>query len=125
MAPRAARSDRSRGPRLVRPDEPLLPAPPERRSAGRFGVALLVLLFAIAAVVGLQQMRRAAALEVRVGELSAALSAAKAEIGARRAQLETIRASVADVRERIVGLEAVAAQEPGAPAASAAPTPSR
>jgi uncharacterized coiled-coil protein SlyX len=125
MAPGAARNDGSPRPRLVRPDEPLLPAPPERRTAGRLGVVLLAVLFAVAAGIGVQQMRRAAALEARVTELSTALVAARVEIDARRAQLETIRASVADVRERIAGLEAVAAQDPGAPAAPAAPTPIR
>lgn len=116
MAPGAARNDGAPGPRLVRPDEPLLPAPPQRRGAGRLGIVLLAVLFAVAAGVGVQQARRAAALEARVGALSAALGAAQAEIGARRAQLESIRASVADVRDRIDGLEALAAQEPAAPA---------
>jgi len=125
MAPGAARNDRPGGPRLVRPDETLLPAQPPRRTAGRLGVALLAVLFAVAAVVGLQQFRRASALEARVGELSAALGAARAEIDARRAQLDVIRSSVADVRERVAGLEAVAAKEPAAPAAPAAPTPDR
>lgn len=125
MAPGAARSDRPGGPRLVRPDETLLPAQPPRRSAGRLGVALLAALFAVSAAVGFQQYRRAAALEARVGELSAALGAARAEIGARRTQLDAIRASVADVRERVAGLEAVAAQEPAAPATPPAPTPDR
>lgn len=125
MASGTARNDRSHGPRLVRPDETLLPVSPGRRSVGRLGLAVLLVLFVLAVGVGVHQTRRAAALEARVGELSQALGAAEAEIGARRAQLETIRASVADVRERIAGLESVAAREPVAPAAPVAPVPVR
>jgi hypothetical protein len=125
VAPGAARNDRANGPRLVRPDESLLEAPPPGRSAGRLGLVLLALLLAIAIGAGVHQMRRASALEARVAELSVALGAARAEIGARRAQLETIRTSVADVRDRVRGLEAIAAQEPSAPAAPAPPTDPR
>jgi hypothetical protein len=102
----------SDGPRLVRAEEPPAPAPddapPARRSRSRAVAILLAVLLVAAAAAGIAQYQRAVALEARVGELSAALAAAGGDRG-RRQQLDAIRSSVAEVRERVGALEALRA----------------
>lgn len=83
---------------------------------------LAIVLFAAVALLAAWEWRRAAALETRVGELSAALATAQGELTARRQQLDAIRTSVDDVRERVAGLASLAAQEPTAPSVSPAET---
>ena len=101
------------GPRLVRTDEAPAPA---ARSARAAGAGWLLALAAAAALVAAAawgfEARRAAALEVRVGELSQALRAAEGEIAAQRRHLGQIRDGVAGVRERFDALEALAAKDP-------------
>jgi cell division protein FtsB len=113
------------GPRLVHdadaPGARNQPAPhrtpPTRRAW------LLALLVAVALLAAFE-WRRAAALESRVRALSEALATAQAELTARREQIGAIRASVDDMRTRVEGLAALAAEEPTArpsPPAEAAP----
>lgn len=103
------------GPRLVydadAPGRADAPAPREPRRRPWW----IVLVVALAIAAGLE-WRRAAALEARVDELSAALAAAEAEIASRSRHLDAIRASLDDVRQRVDGLSALAAQDPTGPA---------
>jgi len=77
---------------------------------------LALVLLAVALVLALVQWQRADRLAIRVGELEGALARSQAEVAARRAQLDAIRSSVADVRERVEGLAALAGREPNVPA---------
>jgi hypothetical protein len=113
------------GPRLVRPDERPPPAGPGRREPARsrrilpLALAALLLVLAYAGY----EARRAAALELRVGELSQSLRLAEAELAAQRAHLEAVRRGVAGVRERLDALQALAdhGPQPVAPPAADAP----
>lgn len=102
-------------------DEPV--AAPVRSSRGRAFRLLFAALLVAASIAAVEQWRRAAALERRVEELSSALASAQNELAARRAQLDTIRGSLADVRERITAIEDLAASNPTAPAATQSPPP--
>ncbi|RIL07745.1 MAG: hypothetical protein DCC71_01920 [Proteobacteria bacterium] len=93
-------------------------APDRKRWRSALRVLVAALLVAVA-IVAVEEWRRAAALEARVEELTASLASAQREIAARRAQIDTIRGSLADVRERIHALESVAAADPAAPPAQA------
>lgn len=114
------------GPRLVRDAESpgaSISAPPvssPRRWVLRIvvGVGILVLCAA-----GLAEHQRATVLEARVAELAAALSGAQAELSARRQHLDAIRSSVADMRERVGALEALAGADPTPPLAAPKATP--
>lgn len=96
------------------------PTEPARRSSSsrRWWILGLVALALLAAF----QWQRAAALETRVGELTASLATARAEIAARSEQLRAIRSSVDDLRDRVAGLATLAAEEPTAPSLSPSET---
>jgi hypothetical protein len=109
------------GPRLVHDTvSPAVPisAPPAsspRRWALRVVVVAVLLMVGAA---GLAEHQRAAVLEARVAELAAARSGAQAELSARRQHLDAIRSSVADMRERVGALEALAGADPAPPRAA-------
>jgi hypothetical protein len=65
--------------------------------------------------------RRAAGLEARVDELTAALGTARAEITARQQHLESLRGAAAEVEARVAELRRLAEQTPTAPVAAPAP----
>jgi septal ring factor EnvC (AmiA/AmiB activator) len=99
-------------------------APPARSWSGR-GVRLLLAAVALMVVAAaFAEYRRAALLEARVAELTAELARARDEIAGRQRQLEAIRTSVADVRDRVAALESLASAAPG-PQPPAEPAPAR
>jgi hypothetical protein len=109
------------GPRLVRPDERPASAPAAGAARERRLLPLALAALLIVLAYGIHQARRAAALEGRVGELAASLRVARAEVAAHRRHLEAIRGGVADVRQRLDALQALAAEPP--PLAEPAPAP--
>jgi hypothetical protein len=116
----------SAGPRLVYDaDSPAAstsapPASLQRRWVLRVAVAAGLLILG---AVALSEHQRAAALEARVAELAVALSDAQAELSARRQHLDAIRSSVAEMRERVGVLEALASADPAPPSVAPRATP--
>lgn len=94
------------------------PAPTEPARRGSSGRRWWILALVALALLAAFQWQRAAALETRVGELTASLATARAEIAARNEQLRAIRSSVDDLRDRVAGLATLAAEEPTAPSVS-------
>ena len=107
------------GPRLV-PDSAdpatvaaIAPAP--AGGARRPGLRVLaVVLFVAALAAAAVEHQRAQTFETRAIELSASLATAQAELTARRQHLDSIRSSVADMRERVAALESLAGADPAA-----------
>jgi len=118
------------GPRVVTRGPEAPPGTSRSRSrlpAAGFAVLLLGLLAAL--LWGGYETRRAIGLQGRVEALSGELVRARAEVAAHERHLAAIRASVADLQERVGALADLARRDPGAPALAPAepaqPAPDR
>lgn len=102
-------------PRLVRPDEPPPTPGPAEPAIRRTWLLPLAIAAALVAAAGWGiEARRASGLAGQVTELTAALGAARAEIGARERHLESVRSAAAEAEAGVVALRALAERDPTA-----------